>query len=334
MAESAGGDARGGLSDWQIRLRDAGALRHQVESTPDTLTLADLAERCDREERILRLQYRDRGDFPPAWDAGLQNPARQTTSMSGALSRWAYVLYLWRLENERLVKPAERSKDRNVVRDMLTRQPVRVELPSRVVEVTGRCYLALLEIAKHYLRLREMDALMAVLQIHETATLAKMKHAESRKRRRGLRQRLRTFFRHHKLLLYEIPLQRQAMYAHAFTASGEPAESLDEAPAWWRGLTPEDDSLLLRGLFRVGAERSQELREGSQEPKEGEAPEYGWHSLLASVERLQDLEPATYYHKDLYQLEAWLKVLPPEGGSEEPKERWEQDGETRKWSKA
>jgi hypothetical protein len=129
--------------------------KHGTEELPDVLTVEELRERCEKEERILRLQYRDT-EFPPEWEMGLKARGRQPTTMQGALSRWAYVSHLYRVRNEGLRK-TDAETNRNVVRAMLRREPVRVELPSRVVNVTSRSYGAMLEILRHTLRMNEID---------------------------------------------------------------------------------------------------------------------------------------------------------------------------------
>jgi hypothetical protein len=305
-----------GLKGWERDLLKAEfggrkAAERRVETLDETLTLEALRKRLDMHERMLRVQFRDRGGFPDEWEAALARSDRQATTMTGALSRYAHVWHLWRIENERLVKAAESPEKRNLVRDMMAREPVRVILPSREVECTGRSYLAMLHLARHYLRLREIDAFIRRLRLYESTLSQTIAESEEKGVRRRANVRLRRAYAAEDRLLLEAMDHRRAIYAHAFTEDGAPADSLADAPDWWVYMTPEDDAALLMGLWKVGPERSQQLREGDiPDPDSQGPPEFGWHSIIASVEKEQSVELAAYYRRDLYQLEAWMRSLP------------------------
>jgi hypothetical protein len=108
----------------------------------------------------------------------------------------------------------------------------------------------------------------------------------------------------------EARLHRQAIYAHAFTLDGSPAQSLDEAPSWWETLTPEDDSALLKAMFMAGHERLSEISDDQPEEKKTKN-DFGWHSLITTIEKMVKAEPASYYDVDLFQLAAWARTVNP-----------------------
>lgn len=300
----------GGLSGVLSGLAKHGHARIQPEQLGETLTLEELQRKCRQDEKILRLQYRD-AVFPPEWDAGLGSPGRQATTMAGALSRWGYLIHLWNVRNQKLVRAASSPETRNVVRDMLLRVPVQLELPSiGHVEATGRSYMATLAIARHWLRIREIDMRLRRLVALEQRTAEETERGDRKSRRRA-RTRLRKMLQLHKRLILEVGLHRQAIYANAFTPDGAPAESLDDAPAWWPKVTPEDDAALLMALFKVGPEREQALAAAKPAPEEtGQHPEFGWHSLMATIEAdVLHIEPATLYHRDIYRLIGWMESI-------------------------
>ena len=88
----AGRDGGVGGYDWLTDLQKRNAASLEIEGQPETLTLAQLAKKCDRDERVLRLQYRGEGheyaaggkgrlpEFPDAWELGLQRPGRTTAT--------------------------------------------------------------------------------------------------------------------------------------------------------------------------------------------------------------------------------------------------------------
>jgi len=283
-----------------------------AEDKPDTVALDDVRKWCDREERVLRLQYQvrpnERGELPPEWELGLQHPGRQTATMSGALSRWAYLIHLYRIRNQKLTK-AEAPDVEEAIRQLLLREPIVVEMPSRTVAVTGRSYSAMLEIARHSVRLRELEADVLKIAGLEQQLLAILVGESPKPKRKRAQRRLRWLYRVHRKVLMEAQLHRQGIYAHALTDDGAPARALSDAPEWWDQMGPEDDAALLRALFAVGVERFAEIPERPEKEDERRpAEDFGWHSLFSSVERSAKLKPASLYDRDLFQLLTWVRT--------------------------
>jgi hypothetical protein len=110
-------------------------------------------------------------------------------------------------------------------------------------------------------------------------------------------------------------LQRRAIYAHAFTPTGAPARSLDDAPAWWVEVGPAEDAALIVACWEAGPGRYARLGEPPAPKKKKETKddvdEFGWASLFASIERQQKVAPAELYDRDLWQLLAWSRAAAP-----------------------
>lgn len=307
----------GGLS-WLDPLRKQGVAQVEVEDLPDTLTLEDLARRCEREERLLRRQYRMEGheyadlkkgtrlaEFPPDWDLGLANPGRQPTTMRGCLSRWAYLSHLWRVRSQNL-HPRSSDLDadqRRVLRDMLERKPIIVELGHRTVSLTGRSYAALETIAAHSLRLKDLHEKVKRLEAAESRIMRRLALLP-RGRSRKLSRVLRRLLVWHEQAIIEAGMHRQAIYANLMTEHGGPAESITEAPEWWNEITPEDDGLLLKAAFMVGHERLAEVSRGGGESDDDDS--WAWGKLFSTIERVMKAEMASLWNKDLFRLQAWV----------------------------
>jgi hypothetical protein len=157
-----------------------------VEKDPDygdALSLDRLRYMCAREERVLRLQYSknpdDPGELPPEWEFGLRKKGRGTETLAGALSRWTYLSHLYRIRSEGLTR--EQVVDEETVRRLIRREPIYVDLPTgRRLTVTGRSYSALYEIARHSVRLRELDTEIERIAVAEARLLALIARKPSR----------------------------------------------------------------------------------------------------------------------------------------------------------
>lgn len=299
---------------------DAGGLAqvsHRQRILPDPLTLEQLNSECEREERMLRLQYKDRdtnpdGLLPPEWEMGLKHKRRQPTSMSGALSRWSYLTHIYRVRFENLTK-ADPADAEEVIGKMLRREPIRVELTGRTVNVTGRSYNALLEMARHSLRMQEIEADAQRLAALQKAIVTKLGQGPTHRRLLSLTGRMGRLTGLHRRLMLELLLHRQALYAHAFTEDGAPAASLDEAPDWWVTVTPADDSRLLEATFSVGIRRLEQLFDSLPDQKdEGKVRSYGWHTLLQTIAPKLRVRPAEAYDLDLFQAVAFAHASTPQ----------------------
>lgn len=279
----------------------------------DAVTLERLVQLCETHERVLRWQYPE-GALPSEWEDELARwPA---DSADSALERLAALKHFYRLDDARRnPKPASPADAEDAARQLLTREPVRVELGDIVAYVTARSYAAMYAIACHDARIRELDAdLQRASQLH-ALTAAQLRALPWYARGRGrLRRRLRRLGALHERLYLELAAHRQMLYAHAMTPDGAPAASPDQAPDWWVRIDPAWDAALLAALWEAGPGRYARLGpEPERRRKQGGGESFGWASLFASVERSQKLPAAELYDRDLYQLLTWLRAgAPPE----------------------
>lgn len=289
-----------------------------VQRIPDPLTASFLAKECVREERLLRLQYMKDGELPteaklpPEWEHALQHPRRQPTTMSGALARWSFLTHCYRVRTERLTK-ADAGDAEDVLGKMLRREPVRIAVANRTVEVTGRSYNALLEIARHSLRMQECEHEIQRCAAVETRLTEIADGSATRRRRKAVSRRLRRLSALHRRLVLEMQLHRRAIYAHAFTPDGAPASSIAEAPDWFGAVTLEEDRRVLEAMFRVGHGRLDRLREALPEKDdEKKGAGFGFHSIFQTLVPKLNLRPADAYDRDLFQMLAFAHASAPQ----------------------
>lgn len=301
-------------------LQQAGARRRRGKA-PASVDYDWLRAECVRLERVLRMQYAQPGQLatgkeklPAQLEQGLAAfPLGKSTTT--ALRRWAYIKHLYLLRSEKLVHASE-GDARAAARALLRRDPVNVELTTgRVVGVTARSYAATHAIARHWFRIRMLDAELelAAAQFQEIQVEVLTVGWMRIRRRITLRRRLRRLEETHRRLSLEMIAQRQAMYAHAFTADGAPASSLEQAPAWWIEVDPADDLALLEGLAEAGPGRWKRIQAAmpvEAGTSEREPWQDSWGGLFALIERESKLEPASCYDRDLYQLLAWVHQFP------------------------
>lgn len=304
---------------------EAGVRQGRAQA-PESITYEWIRAEAERLERILRMQYAEPDEpatgeekLPPQAEAGLaRHPIGETTTT--ALRRWAFLKHLYLVRSERLVQAGDSDTAKEAARALLRRDPIKVELSTgRVVHVTARSYAATYAIAQHWSRLQILDGEAEDIAEKLDAVHHRIRSTRpwtrARRRLQKLAERLEET---HRRAYMELAAQRQAIYAHAFTESGAPAESLEQAPEWWVEVDTADDAVLLEGIARAGPGRWQEV-ERALEPekrkrahKRNEKPaawQDGWGSLFASIEREVGLEPATLYDRDLYQLRAWVAQL-------------------------
>lgn len=277
---------RPGPDDWALDsdLEAAGA-EYRDADVPDSIDLAWLRDQADLLERGLFLTD----------DEELALEEVPPLNMRLAMKRWGYLKHLhhkraaWR-------RPAKREE---AMRGLLRREPVIVFVPGgRRVEVTSRGYATMFEIARHAVRLRELEDVIEELD----ADYARAPSHQSRRR----------VARFHRRAIFEARLQRQAIYAHAFTPDGRPASSLEDAPAWWTEIDALGDSLILNALFQAGHLRYAELGEPPRRRNEGRKLEdFGWHSLLAELAREESVPAAETYDRDFFQQLAELRAAAP-----------------------
>lgn len=277
----------------------------------DAVTLERLVQLCETHERVLRWQYPE-GALPQEWEDELARwPA---DSIDSALERLGVLKHFYRLDDARRnPMPVSQEDAEAAARQLLRREPVEVDLGTRVVHVTSRSYAAMYEIARHHIQIRQLDIDLTRAGELFAATEAELR-ARPRQRRGHLRRRLKRLQEVHRRLFSELQLQRRALYAHAFTPHGGPARSLEDAPSWWEEIDPAADALLLAALMAAGPGRYARL--GPPPRPRGrqagtEAEDFGWHSLFASIERQHCVEPASLYDRDLFQLLAWVRAGAP-----------------------
>lgn len=288
------------------------------DRAPDRITREWLEEQCERLEKVLRLQ--DEAEDSPFEltdrdEAELSR--RPTSTTTGALKRWAYLKHLYLVRSESgghrgaiQASGVPGSDAEEAARKLLQREPVEVDLGTRRVQITGRSYACMLSMAQHESRIDELGAdLERVQELRSDLEDEIRDHAG---RALHLRRRFKKLGKIQRLLLAEIRLHRQMLYAHAFTDDGAPASSLSEAPDWWREIDQGQDAKILMGLFQAGPGRLMQLGEPPESDSKSEKKEdWGYKSLIASIERQQKVDPAAYFKEDLFQLIAWVRAGAP-----------------------
>lgn len=301
---------RAGLS---AAVREVGG-EIDVEQAPDPLPLSYVQRLCERYEKLLRRQYPPDGALAP--DAERELSTLNPSTMTGALRRWAYLKHLFTVRSEGLTKRTEsRAEIEEVARQLLRREPVWVRLGDRRVAVTARSYAAMYEIASHAASIRAVEADLELAAEKMAAAQVKLQRAGSWTERARLRSLMRRIADFHAAAYRELQQHRQALYAHAFTESGAPATSPEEAPEWWLEVDPAADQILLTAMVKAGHGRLKRL--GPPPPprgkKTGAEPEedFGWASLFSTIERGQRVRPAEFYNRDYFQLRMWLRASAP-----------------------
>lgn len=290
--------------------RDAGA-RHTSARAPATVDAAWFKAQAEQLERILRLQY-DGGELDIRDEEEL---ARHNASeMTGAIRRFAFLKHLYYRRTENLVRRDEQVDIQEVARQMLTREPVRLELAGTEVRVTDRSYSAMYAIASHWMsiQLLQLDSERARSLFDRLGQKRALVPRLCVRERRRLHRHMRRVGSIYSRTVAEIEGHRRAIYAHAFTPHGGPAESPSEAPSWWRRIDPAEDAVLVAAFLDVGHGRHERLGPPPEaKDAAGDGEEFGWASLFASIERQQKLEPASLYDRPLFQQLAWLRAGAP-----------------------
>ena len=283
------------------------------EEAPDPLPLSYVQRWCERYERLIRRQYPPGGQLSA--EAERRLAALDPSTMTGALQRWAYLKHLYLVRSEGLARREEsRQTIEEAARQLLRREPVRVRLGGRVVEVTGRSYAALYEIAACDAQIRALEADLDVCSRLAAAAEAELAASPGWRRAAALRRRIRTLHRIHVRICRELREQRRWLYAHALTPSGAPARSAEDVPEWVEEIGRVEDALLLAAVIEAGHGRLARLGEPPPSKSERSNPpaeDFGWATLFASIERQQKLPPGTLYDVDLFQLRTWLRAGAP-----------------------
>lgn len=186
---------------------------------------------------------------------------------------------------------------------------MRVELGGHIVHVTARSYAAMAEIARHDQRIRMLAADLHYLDgrlLEATQELAVAGVGRGR-----LRRRLRRYTEAYGSIAQEIHRQRKAMWAHALTPDGAPARDLSGLPEWVDEIDSAWDGALLRAVMEAGVLRYVQLGPPPKRKERRDDEEFGWSSLFASIERQQNLAPASLFDRDLFQTLAWVRAGAP-----------------------
>ena len=278
----------------------------------EALPLAVLDRAIQENESALRGSFGEQG-LPGAWDSDLAALPRDTPIQKLVL--FARLKHYYWLRYEQLQGAQEKratstADAQAAVRQLLRREPVTTTLAGRRVQVTGRSYNALAEIAAHHLRALELHT--AVEHVEQAFVESLRRHTWPLRRRR-VKRRLAFLRRAHARLFGELLAHRRALYAHALTPTGAPATDVREGhPApWWRETTVEDDARLLLALVEVGPARYERVGEGPARKGDGESPfmeDFGFHSLLTWLEGKRQIEPAALYDQDVGQVLASLRA--------------------------
>lgn len=284
---------------------------------PDEMPLDFVRERADEIERILRLQFKP-DPLPQKMQAKLATcPA--DGSPSDLVERWVAVSHFLRSVRDRKEAPSaggegpDEETVQRAARKLLRREPVRIELEDRTLQVTGRSYAAMIEMARHETRIDELrqDAARA-FELRSRLEEAVEAAGKGSARKRRLRRRLNRVARAHRRILHEVKLHRRALYAHALTEDGAPAEGLDEAPDFWDEIGPGEHLALLSALFEAGPGRISKLgrppSSGDEDRGRDFREDFGFKNLLSSFESDMKVEPASYFDRDLGQLVTWVRT--------------------------
>lgn len=287
-------------------LQAAGA-RHSSARAPDPITLEWLQQQCEQMERVYRLQFEGGLDPQIEHELAQLKPASDTTR---ALRLWALLKHLYRVRSDNLVKvAAQQDEVEEAARQMLMREPVRVEVaPGVVADVTGRSYAALLRMAEHDLRIRllrtDLEAAAESFGLWQARA-----EAGVRGERSFARRQMRRLQAVHRAIALEMHAHRQMLYAHALTPDGAPARGPEDAPEWWEQIDERADARLLAALFEVTIGRYRKLGDPPKPKHQHKAAEeFGYASLLAAFDRRARVEPATFYNRDLVQALTWMRA--------------------------
>lgn len=276
----------------------------------DSVSLDQLQAWCSSHEKVLRWQYG--GALPVSWEAELASVEANTAA--NAVQRLALLKHFYRSrheEQERKNEPPDEETQQRAARQLLRREPVEVDLGARKVYVTARSYACMAEIARHDARIRALGG--DYERLHRRIRIASeaipvLTGAERAKHRRRLRRYIDAANR----IQLEMTHQRLALWSHALTPTGAPADEIS-VPDWWTEITPSMDASLLAGLIEAGAGRYSQMGPPPEDLKKKgmKGEQFGWSTLFATVERQHDLPPASLYDRDLYQTLAWLRAGAP-----------------------
>src|SRR3990172_4385757 len=281
--------------------REAGG-RFGHEPVAFPLTHERIRDMARLRERVLRLQFEGH-QFPPEDETLLSS-----LSLDHPNQCWLRYLHLrgmWHVW-EKGYQRRDADHDLNEYL-LLHREPVRVRIGARVVEVTSRSRAAMIMLARHSTQRR---LLSGDLERIEGLLLQRI----TRRRRRFLVRMLAAATR-------EWEYQFRGILACLLTPDGRAALP-EEAPEWWDEVTVEDEKRLLIATLEAGPGRYRRLGpppavEGAKKPEE----EFGPEHLLATWEPKLNLPPATLCDRDYAQFVTWLRAGAASGSESQRLER-------------
>lgn len=285
-------------------LRKAGVTRKDAE-TPESVTLPWLRRQCEQLERVLRLQYReDDGDLDARDEEELRHrpilepdvaEEHPHVAMTLAMRRWAYLKHLYISRHQSLQRVEQDDRRRQLMMELVRREPVVLQLPGREIEVTDRSYAALYEIARHAARLSDLEQDLSRIR----ALRQRVRELAGERHRAGegwnhLRRRHQYLNDLYRATLREMRNHRRMMYAHVTTEDGSPARSLEDAPAWWDEVGPLDDVRLMEAVREAGAKRVQALGPMPERPDRDQVEvsrleDWGWVTPFRDWDQEQPL---------------------------------------------
>jgi hypothetical protein len=284
--------------------KEAGGVRRR-KPVPYPLTHQHIRTMCESRERILRIQYDDEkfadDDEQVLASLSIDDPDQ-------AFQRYQYLMglyFVW----QRGFRRADRHETTDATRWlMLAREPVRIRIAGRVVDVTSRSRAAMIRMQRHE---------AARTQAEQAIQLLEQRIQEVGRGWRGLgrRRRLRALA---DRWAREWEVQFRGILANALSPDGRAALP-EEAPEWWAEVSAEDEARILVALFEAGPGRVSRGRK-PHPPKPGakkDDREMTFGSLLRFWEPKLRLLPMALEDVDLAQLMTALEDGAADGASEQ-----------------
>jgi len=264
----------------------------------------------DRSLQTVRGSFPNR-QIPPAWERDLAALARDDVAQE--LIYHAKVKhYHWmrwaELQQPEGEEPEISADQRRAMQQIIMRQPVRIHMAGRWVDITFRGRAALIALGEHDLRRREIDRDLTALA--QVAVQVEQKRSAGRISRTHARRRLRWLRQLHEKYYHEFLHHTRAIIANAITPDGS-AATADAAPEWWSRVTPSEEGDLLVALFEVGPRRLERLGSPPKSPNPKRrmwSEDFGLWSLWSYFEKESGLRPAAFDNVDVAQGHAWLRA--------------------------
>lgn len=269
----------------------AGGVRRRAP-VPYPLTHDSIRNMCIKRERLLRIQFEnerfDDEDEATLASLSIDHPDQ-------AFERYQLLLGLWHVW-QRGYRNQSSTNDAEATRwMMLAREPVRVRVAGRVVDVTSRSRAALIRIQRH-------DAQRALLGEKLDLIEKRIQEARARGWLNGWKRRRRLLTLRERVE-QEWLLHFRGILANALSCDGRAALP-DEAPDWWDQVTGDDEQRILLALFEVGPLRMERGRLPKKPAKKtkGDEKEWTFSALLRYWEPKLHLPPMALDDVDLVQL--------------------------------